>query len=217
MAPYPQPFRHSAIAHVWGDLIVIGSNDLYEIRAYTADGALARIVRRAHDVRSPTRADLEDHLDEQYADRTEEERARVLAELEDMPLPGRFPAFGRILTDSRGSLWVEDYQLPGEPTPAWTVLDADGRVLGLMDLTLDLRIFEIGENYILGSVSDDLGIERVQLWPLERSESLTGCGTARSHRDGRLAFGAQLKPPRMSGDFVAASSPREFQVTGGAW
>ena len=170
MAVYPQPFRHSAIAHVWGDLIVIGSNDLYEIRAYTADGALARIVRRAHDVRSPTQSDLDDHLDEQYADRTEEERARVLAELEDMPLPERFPAFGRILTDSRGSLWVEDYQLPGEPTPAWTVLDADGRVLGLMDLPPDLRIFEIGEDYILGSVSDDLGIERVQLRSLERSD-----------------------------------------------
>ena len=27
MAVYPQPFRHSAIARVWGDLIVIGSND----------------------------------------------------------------------------------------------------------------------------------------------------------------------------------------------
>ncbi|WP_420463966.1 hypothetical protein [Candidatus Palauibacter sp.] len=93
----------------------------------------------------------------------------MLAALEDMPLLETFPAFGRVLTDSRGYLWVEDYQLPGESVPAWTVFDSQGRVLGLLDLPPDLSVFEIGEDYILGRVSDDLGIERVQLWPLERS------------------------------------------------
>ena len=170
MRPYPQAFHHSAIARVWGDLIIVGSNDLYEIRAYTADGALARIVRREHDVRSPTRADHDAHLDELYADRTEQERARTLAELEDMPLLETFPAFGRVLTDARGYLWVEDYQLPGEPAPPWTVFDPGGQVLGLVELPPDLTIFEIGEDYILGRTTDDLGIERVQLWPLDRSD-----------------------------------------------
>ncbi|WP_419167819.1 hypothetical protein [Candidatus Palauibacter sp.] len=169
MAVYPQPFRHSAIAQVWGDLIVIGSNDLYEIRAFTADGALTRIVRREHDVRSPTRAESDAHLDELYEDRTEQQRARARAELEDMPLLETFPAFGRVLTDSRGHLWVEDYQLPGASPPPWTVFDPEGRVLGLMELPPDLSVREIGEDYILGSVSDDFGIERVQLWPLDRS------------------------------------------------
>lgn len=170
MAVYPQPFRHSAIAQVWGDLIIIGSNDLYEIRAYTPEGAVAKIVRREHDVRSPSQADVDAYLAEQYADETEQERAETMAELADMPLLEAFPALGRVHTDSRGYLWVEDYQLPGEPVPAWTVFDSKGRVLGLMDLPSDLSIFEIGEDYILGRVSDELGIERVQLWPLDRSD-----------------------------------------------
>ncbi|WP_419938846.1 hypothetical protein [Candidatus Palauibacter sp.] len=169
LAVYPQPFRHSAVACVWGDLIIIGSNDLYEIRAYTPEGAVARIVRREHGVRSPSQADVDAYLAEQYADETEQERAETMAELADMPLLEAFPAFGRVHTDARGYLWVEEYQLPGEPVPAWTVFDDDGRVLGLMDLPPDLDIFEIGEDYILGSVSDDLGIESVQLWPLDRS------------------------------------------------
>ncbi|WP_419943057.1 hypothetical protein [Candidatus Palauibacter sp.] len=170
MRPYAQAFHHSAIARVWGDLIVIGSNDLYEIRAYSTDGELARIVRREHDVRSPTQADLDHHLAERYADNTEEERAEALAALEDMPLLEAFPAFGRVLTDSRGYLWVEDYQLPGEPAPAWTVFDPEGRVQGPMDPPSDLSLFEIGEDYVLGRVSDDIGVERVQLWSLERSD-----------------------------------------------
>ena len=171
MAVYPQPFRHSAVASVWGDLIIIGSNDLYEIRAYTPEGTVAKIVRREHEVRSPSQADVDAYLAEQYADETEQERAETIAELADMPLLEAFPAFGRVMTDSRDYLWVEEYQLPGEPAPAWTVFDDAGRVLGLMELPADVRLFEIGEDYILGSVSDDLGIERVQLWPLARSES----------------------------------------------
>ena len=169
MRVYPQLFAHSALAGIWGDLILLGANDLYEIRAYATDGALARIVRREHDVRSPTRADLDHHLAQRYADNTEQERAEALALLSDMPLLEAFPAFGRVMTDSRDYLWVEEYQLPGEPAPAWTVFDAEGRVLGLMELPADVRLFEIGEDYILGSVSDDLGIESVQLWPLDRS------------------------------------------------
>ena len=93
----------------------------------------------------------------------------MLAALEDMPLLETFPAFGRVLTDSRGHLWVEDYQLPGASPPPWTVFDPEGRVLGLMDLPPDLNVFEIGEDYLLGTASDDFGIERVQLWPLDRS------------------------------------------------
>lgn len=170
MAVYPQPFSHSAIARAWGDLAIMGSNDFYEIRAYTPDGALARIVRREHDARGPTPADQEAHLAERYADDTEHERAAALAELEDMPLLEAFPAFGRVEIDLMGYLWVEDYPLPGEPAPAWTVFDPEGRVQGLVEIPPDLTIFEIGEDYILGRVSDDLGIERVQLWPLDRSD-----------------------------------------------
>ena len=171
MAVYPQPFSHSAIARVWGDLVVINSNDFYEIRAYTPDGAVARIVRRDHDARSPTQADVDEYLAEQYADDTEQERAETMAELTDMPLLEAFPAFGRVEIDLMGYLWVEDYQLPGEPAPAWTVFDPEGRVQGLVEIPPDLTIFEIGEDYILGRVSDDLGIERVQLWSLDRSGS----------------------------------------------
>lgn len=170
MAVYPQPFSHSAIARVWGGLIVMGSNDRYEIRAYTADGAVARIVQREHDVRRPTPADVGAWLAEEYADETEQERTETMAELADMPLLETFPAFGRIHADSRGYLWVEDYQLPGEPAPAWTVFDPEGRVKGLVEIPPDLTVFEIGEDYVLGRVSDELGIERVQLWPLDRSD-----------------------------------------------
>ena len=55
------------------------------------------------------------------------------------------------------------------PGSLWTVFDPEGRVLGFVETPEGLRIWEIGEDYILGRADDGLGVESVQVWPLERS------------------------------------------------
>ena len=50
----------------------------------------------------------------------------------------------------------------------WTVFDPDGLALGFVETPPELVIYEIGEDYILGKVKDDLGVEYVQLWSLDR-------------------------------------------------
>ena len=42
-------------------------------------------------------------------------------------------------------------------------------MLGFIETPKGLRIGQIGEDYILGHHQDELGVEYVQLWPLERS------------------------------------------------
>ena len=171
MTVYAQPFARSTLTALWADLIVVSPNDRYEIRAHGGDGTLMRIVRRDHDLRSPTAADVEDHLFREYADASQEERAAALADLRDMPRVETFPAFRRIVGDRLGFLWVEEYPPPDESdgaVPLWTVYDVDGRVRGLVTTPPDLRIFEIGADYILGSTADEFGLEYVQLWTLDR-------------------------------------------------
>ena len=87
------------------------------------------------------------------------------------PLAETFPAFSRILSDAAGNLWVREYDFPGEErsAPLWTVFDPDGRVLGFIETPEGLRIGQFGEDYILGHDRDELDVEYVQLWPLERS------------------------------------------------
>lgn len=164
--PRAYPFRRDAFALTWGDLIVISTNDRYEIRAYRTDGSLARIVRRDHEARPPTRADLRDYVAGQNPDDPE-----ALEAVGDMPLVEAFPAFDRALVDRLGHLWVEEFRLPGEDHRLWTVFDPDGRVLGLVDMPEISRIAEIGEDYILGTREDELDIEYVESWPLDRSGS----------------------------------------------
>ena len=163
------PLGRSTIATIWGDLAVVAPTDHYELRAYESDGTLVRIVRRDHELRSPTQAELDTVLAERYADLPEARRTRLLAEMADMPLVEFFPAFEALYSDPLGYLWVQEYRIPGEPQVIWTVFDAEGRVQGFAETPPDLDVFEIGEDYILGMMMDEFDVERVQLWPVDRT------------------------------------------------
>ena len=135
------------------------------------DGSLARIVRRDHDLRAPTQAELDAALAAEYADRSAEDRARLLSQNEGMALVESYPAFSAVQSDPLGYLWVREYDLPGQDGNLWTVFDTEGRVQGFVEMPAALEPYEIGEDYILGLSLDELGVERVQLWPLSRGES----------------------------------------------
>ena len=162
----------------WGDLVVASHTTRYEIRAFRGDGTLARIVRREHVLRTPTQEDREPYIEEQLAmyatipDFPPEMVEQARKSFESTPLAEAFPAFSRVLSDAAGNLWVREYDFPREerPAPLWTVFDPEGRVLGFIETPKGLRIGQIGEDYILGHYRDELDIEYVQVWPLERSE-----------------------------------------------
>lgn len=143
------PFQRRATGTVWGNLVAVGVQDTYEIRAFAADGTLVRIVRRDWDPRTPTEAEY------------------------PMPAPpiDSYPAFAQILSDRAGYLWVREYRVPGDGDGpiVWTVFDPEGRVQGLVETPTGLNVFEIGADYLLGLVEDELGVEYVQVWGLSRN------------------------------------------------
>lgn len=157
------PFGRRTVGAAWGELVAIGDQATYEIKAFAADGALVRIVRRDGDLESLTRADADAYWEREYADEPPDRRAESLRAVKDMPLAESYPAFSGILSDRLGHLWVREHR-----GSVWTVFDREGRVRGLVETPSGLRIFEIGRDYILGRSRDELGVEYVQLWALER-------------------------------------------------
>ena len=154
------PFTKTLVWAAWRDLVIVSPTDHYEIRAYRNDGSLARIIRREHDARSPTQADLDEYRSAQTSPREA---------LDALPLPTSFPAFSAIEVDLLGNLWVREYNLPEDGDRAlWTVFDPDGVALGFVETPPQLVIHEIGEDYIMGKVTDELGVEYVQVWGLDR-------------------------------------------------
>jgi len=167
------PFGRSLWESEWGELVIITPDDEYEIRAYErATGSLARIVRREYENRPPTRDEVDEALDAalERAGLTGQRLEMARQGYRDMPLVEQFPAFRMLLTDPLDHLWVREATLPGidRPAPLWTVFDAEGRALGFIETPDGLTVFEIGADYLLGRVTDDVGVESVQVWRLER-------------------------------------------------
>ena len=172
-------FGREPVYGTWGDRIVIGDTDRYELKAFRADGSLERIVRRAHVPRAPAAADVAAYIDQQVPQArpgmSDADVERLQQDLrrrwESVPVAEHFPVFKSLMSDVLDHLWVEEYEFPGEGRPGslWTVFDSEGRVLGLVETPEGLWIWEIGEDYILGRADDELGVESVQVWPLERS------------------------------------------------
>lgn len=181
----PIPYGAELVKGLWGDLIVASRTSRYEIRAFRANGALARIVRLEHAPRATTPADYDRYIEselEEYsnfftrgspgfpASELDHILSRRRETIEATTMADTFPAFSSFIADAAGHLWVREYDFPGEarPAPLWTVFDPGGRVLGYIETPRGLRIFEIGADYILGRMRDELGVESVKVWPLQR-------------------------------------------------
>lgn len=162
-------FGGTPVWEPWGDLVVITTTSRYELRAFTMDGVLARIVRRGHEPRVPGEAEIEAEIETRpmiTRPGSEPTRRPYRASVAE-----HYPAFASVMSDAVDHMWVREYELPGEARPGslWTVFDAEGRMLGFVEMPAGLVVHEIGKDYILGKLRDELDIEYVQVWPLGRS------------------------------------------------
>ena len=155
--------------------------DEYSINAYDTSGLLRRIIRLAREPRPVTdsvKAAHEDQLRERILapgapieGRSPEE---VLQRMLSDPYPSHLPTFSRLFVDPEGNLWAVQYPYgAGDDGQAarmseYFVFGADGRYLGVVELPTNLRVFQIGADFILGSVRDDLGVGYVHLYRIEK-------------------------------------------------
>jgi hypothetical protein len=164
------PFGRQAVAAGSGERLYVGTGESgYEVRVYRADGALERIVRRAHEPLPVTPEDIAEYkrtlvtygLDANA--RRERDRA-----LDEVPYPATMPPYVDMLVDAGGSLWVEDARRPADRQPRWTVFDADGKVVATVRLPERLSLQAAGPDWVLGTFRDDDEIEHVRVYGLQR-------------------------------------------------
>ena len=92
------------------------------------------------------------------------------------------PVLHSLHLDAVGNLWVEPYSLPGADVAPFQVYTPDGTWLGTVAMPPGLSLeagglrtgtgsksaFEIGDDYILGVWRDELDVEYVRLYALEK-------------------------------------------------
>lgn len=85
---------------------------------------------------------------------------------ERVGIPRTLPAFGHVIGDEVGNVWVREYPAPGESSSVWNVFAPDGRLLGPVSMPPGLEPTQIGADFVLGVRLDDDDIPLVVLFRL---------------------------------------------------
>ncbi|HEX9728781.1 MAG TPA: hypothetical protein VGA37_09785 [Gemmatimonadales bacterium] len=166
------PFGRITAAASAPDLLWMGTGDAWELRAYAHDAALRRIVRFDRPQQPVTDALRNAYLADLLEDAEDDNAARDLRDrFPDMPSPALVPPYQRLLVDALGSVWIGEYRLPGLDATTYTVIDAEGRAVGRVSAPAHTLLLDIGADYVLGVTLDELDVERLTLWALQRGAS----------------------------------------------
>jgi hypothetical protein len=169
--PMPIMIPFSPMTHVatGAGRVYIGTSDTYEVRAYTPAGELTTLIRRSHEARPVTQADIEEmraSMTEVLEGQANPFAAQFREAYAKVPFPETMPAFGELLVDRDGNLWVADAIASPDEARRWSVFDRNGGWLGDVTTPPRLGVQEIGNDYVLGHATDDAEVERVLLYAL---------------------------------------------------
>jgi len=159
------PYGRRAWVTVTGRDFFYGSSDTYEIERRSGKGALEQLIRRP--IPNPVVTEQEAQA---FYDMIRERAAGMPAPwrtlYQRMEVPKTKPAYGRLLVDADGNLWVAAYRDESE----WSVFDARGRLLGTVEVPPGGRVLDVGHTYLLGVWTDESDVEQVRLYELLRDE-----------------------------------------------
>ena len=170
--------------------IFIADGAKNEIRQFSPDGALLRIIRRAtgpvpvtEKVRRAREEDFVRYHRDEGLDEDSARRDYGWKALNEMDL--FFPPIGSLLADAEGYLWVMEWsaEASGEtPGPwrglvapdQWSVFSPEGRWLGVVPAPPGFLCSNrgppcwMGRDFFLGVKRDEMGIERVEGYRIDR-------------------------------------------------
>ncbi|MFH1764693.1 MAG: hypothetical protein ABIF09_10920 [Gemmatimonadota bacterium] len=161
------------------DRIYVAPTDAFSIQVFDREGILRRIIRRDETPHRVTRSDFDRWVEQmiEILDLPPDERAEMRRSAGELSAAETMPAFRWIAVDSEDNLWVEEWQGVGLGQGRFSVFRANGAWLGYVEIPEglhDLRReffqpwLEIGSDYLLGIWSDDLGVEQVRLYRIEK-------------------------------------------------
>jgi len=171
----PVPFSPHLHAVLVGDSLFVTNGLLPEIQVRDADGRIVRTVQVPVDpVDEPAAWNI---LETELRARESE---MWLPRLGAVPRDLGIPHLALMTRDDKGRLWVKKYApltdshwlatwdrgRGGE----WLVMDPGGQLLAKVQLPDDLLLLDVRGDQLVGKTSDDLGVERIQLYDIIRME-----------------------------------------------
>ncbi|HEY4320926.1 MAG TPA: 6-bladed beta-propeller [Gemmatimonadales bacterium] len=163
---FPNPFAPMTVLAENGADMIVGTARTLGFEVFDAQGRLLRIVRGPAGDLAFTAAMRQDYLSSALVGRDKEDREWL--NRAGNPIPATMPAYTEIQTDAVGNVWVNRFASPGSSLNRWGVFGRDDHFLGHVTLPRDLKVFDIGADYLLGMASDSAGAQHVRLYRLRK-------------------------------------------------
>ncbi|MDE2754872.1 MAG: hypothetical protein OXI83_20055 [Gemmatimonadota bacterium] len=164
-----------------GDRLAVIDTEAYLVRIVSpVDGSIERIVRREVEPREATDAIFEAHLDGiigMFDDLPAKGERQVRLAWRDTPRAPFLPVLRSVHVDAASNLWLAPYHIVGANPPAFEVHAPDGAWLGSVSVPPGLQrafiqyqtpYMEIGEDYILGVWMDDLDVQYIRMYRINK-------------------------------------------------
>lgn len=162
------PFGPSASTAVGPDGVYVSEGEEYRVEVLDpVTGEIVGVVRRDEESDA-----IPDAVVDAYLDDLREALARPSREFprryapEDLPIPEHYPAITGLRVSEDGDLWVRRYSLDSEPA-RWDVF-SDGELVARVTTPDRLQVTEIGGDYVLGVWTDELDVQTVRMFRIER-------------------------------------------------
>lgn len=162
----PLPFGGAVIAAVHGDRFYIADSGAGVIRVLDPRGRHVGDIAVPADDRAVTRGDWQRLRDLRLA-RLVRDDGSVGRLFADAPRPSRYPAFDAFLVDADGLIWIRRYTFPGD-VARWLVIDGQGGVRASLTLPPDLRVDQVGSDFVLARGRGAYDVDVVEVYGLTR-------------------------------------------------
>jgi hypothetical protein len=175
----PVLFGRDSYASAGSGRAFVGESDQFRIDVVDGRGAQLMSIRRPGPVRPVSREQLARAREE--AERGRERTRREIVRMAGSEIPGpsgdeiparsTMPAFDRVLVDGLGYLWVRGFVVSSADAPEWSVFDPDGRWVARVRTPVDVEVYQVGPDWILGRGRDEMEVESVRLYRLDRTRN----------------------------------------------
>lgn len=179
---HERPWGHTLALAATDHGVWIGTGDDYEVLFVDWNGAVSDTVRWTGPDRSVTQSQVDRLYDTQLtqlarlADQEAVDRFRTAVWPEILSeLPSTLPAYSRLLMSRADELWVglwsdvDMYRELSERGRTWYAFDAAGRVARRLTVDPNMRVQDMGADWVVVSLTDQVGVEKLAVYALEEA------------------------------------------------
>lgn len=140
---------------VSADRLYMGTQDSAWIDVLSLDGRLLLTLPVGGARRRVTLKHYEHTADALVASYSDANERKAMREwVLKTPMPEYLPPYGPLVVDPDGRLWVQ-LSFPGDSETVLRAVSNGGSVLAEVHLPLDLRVFEVGRDYVIGAYEEE--------------------------------------------------------------